>query len=86
MLESVRFLDNYYVVLQRNYLVQSESENFQMNGIYSSGSTEGVYIESCSLRFSLTGSYFIDSGSFVIRTPELCGGEYSYGSTHPLLK
>ena len=85
MLESMRFLDNYIVLVAVSWL-KMELGNLEMNGIYSSGNTVGVYIESCSLRFSLTGSYFIDSGSVVIRTSELCGGEYSYGSTHPLLK
>ena len=76
MLETVRFLDN-YVVLQADYLFKKESENLQMNGIYSSGSTNGVHIEICSWRFSLTSSYFIDSGPFVIRTHYSCVGEYT---------
>ena len=85
MLKSVRFLDN-VAVLWVVFTKDEKSVNLQMDGIYSSGSTEGVDIQFCSLRYSLTSSYFTDSGPFLIRTHEFCVGEYTYGSMHTCVR
>ena len=82
-LESISFLDCFRVVSAFQESTGNEqTPNLQMHRIYSSGSTEGAVFEFCSTNFSLTNSYFIDSGPLDISTTSWCAGEYPHARFH----
>ena len=82
-LESISFLDCFWVVRAMQVKLDNEqTPNLQMHRIYSSGSTKGAAFVFCSKNFSLTNSYFIDSGPLDICTTSGCGGEYPHARFH----